>query len=58
MATQEKIQEAVNNWGSDVVSIVTDLVNLADADGAYVQFEDMGMFEYAECVEFLYFEEE
>ncbi len=58
MTTQEKIQEAVKNWGSDVVSTVTEVVNLADADGAYVQFEDAGMFEYAECVEFLYFEED
>lgn len=58
MSTHEKIQEAVKNWGSDVVSTVTEVVNLADADGAYVQFEDMSMFEYAECVEFLYFEEE
>jgi hypothetical protein len=58
MATKEKIQEAIENWGSDVVSTVREIVHLADADGAYVQFEDMGMFEHAECVEFLYFDQE
>jgi len=30
---------------------------MSDADGAYTMFEDMGQFECAEAVEFLYFDE-
>jgi hypothetical protein len=32
------------------------IVEMADADGAYTMFEDMGMFDHAECVSMLYFE--
>ena len=58
MLTKEKIHEAVETFGLSVVQEVRMVVELADPDGAYTQFEDMGMFEHAECVAFLYFEEE
>jgi hypothetical protein len=58
MATKEKILEAVENFGLSTVQEVRLMVNMADPDGAYTQFEDEGMFEHAECVAFLYFEEE
>lgn len=53
---QELVIEANELFGSDVVSEVMMAVQLADADFAYSHFEDMGMLEHAECVEFLYFE--
>ena len=58
MAIKEKILEAVENFGLSTVQEVRLMVNMADPDGAYTQFEDEGMFEHAECVAFLYFEEE
>jgi hypothetical protein len=54
--TKEKIIEAIEIFGDNVVSEVQTLVDVSDADGCYTMFEDMGMFEHAECVEFLYFE--
>ena len=53
--TNEKIKEAIENWGSDVVNDVQSIVDISDADGAYITFEDAGMFSHAECVDFLYF---
>lgn len=53
---QELVIEANELFGSDVVSEVISAVALADADFAYSHFDDMGMFEHAECVEFLYFD--
>lgn len=58
MATKEKILEAVETFGLSTVQEVRMVVELADPDGAYTQFEDMGMFEHAECVALLYFDEE
>jgi hypothetical protein len=55
--TQEKLTQAVENFGREVVAEVRTIVEFADADGAYTTFEDSGMFEHAECVEFLYFED-
>lgn len=54
--TKEKIIEAIEIFGGNVVSEVRTLVDVSDPDGCYTMFEDMGMFEHAECVEFLYFE--
>jgi hypothetical protein len=34
-----------------------EVVAMSDADGAHTMFEDIGMFECAEVVEFLYFDE-
>lgn len=53
---KEKLEEAIEIFGSDVVAEVKEIVYLSDADGAWSLFEDMGKFEHAECVEFLYFE--
>lgn len=51
-----KLQEAAAIWGNDVVSFVRSVVNMSDPDGAYSQFIDVEMQDYAECVSFLYFE--
>lgn len=53
---KEKIQEAKDTFGSDILSDVLLVVQMSDPDGAYSMFEDMGMFEHSECVEFIYFE--
>lgn len=58
MSTDEKILKAVEEFGPNTVQEVKLLVDMADPDGAYTQFEDMYMFEHADCVAFLYFEEE
>lgn len=58
MATKEKILAAVEAFGISTVQEVRMVVELADPDGAYTQFEDMGMLEHAECVALLYFDEE
>lgn len=56
MVTQEAINEAIANWGEDAVYQAMEVVAMSDADGAYTMFEDMGMFECAEVVDFLYFD--
>ena len=56
MATQEAINEAIKNWGEDAVYQAMEVVAMSDPDGAYTMFEDMGQFEMAEVVEFLYFD--
>lgn len=57
MPTKEKIQEAKAQFGEEAVNLATELVSMSDADGAYTMLEDLGQFEAAEAVEFLYFEE-
>jgi hypothetical protein len=56
MVTQEKIDAAIAEYGEDAVYQAMEVVAMSDADGAYTMFEDMGMFECAEAVEFLYFD--
>jgi len=53
---KNKLKEAIENYGRVVVSEVIEVVQMSDPDGSYSMFQDMGMFEHAECVEFLYFE--
>lgn len=56
MVTQEKIAAAIAEFGEDAVYQAMEVVAMSDADGAYTMFEDMGLFECAEAVEFLYFD--
>jgi hypothetical protein len=53
--SQEVILDAIQCFGKAVVQEVIDMVNVSDADCMYTTFEDMGMFDHAECVEMLYF---
>ena len=55
MEQSELEKQARLDFGSHVVDMVIELVEVEDADGAWSLFQDMGMFEHAECVEFLYF---
>lgn len=48
-------KEAIELYGQKIVSEVQDIVEMSDPDAAYSMFEDMGMFDHSECVEFLYF---
>jgi len=50
-------QEAITLFGKQIVNEVIEIVEMSDADGAWSLFNDQGMFEHAECVEFLYFEQ-
>ncbi len=56
MTTDEKIQDAIHEFGADIVQYVIEIVSMSDADGAYSLFEDMDMFDHQACVEMLYFE--
>jgi hypothetical protein len=49
------VKEAIEIYGKAIVSEVSMMVEMSDPDGMYTQFEDMGMYDHAECVEFLYF---
>jgi hypothetical protein len=53
--SEEKIEEAIETYGKQVVDTVLMLVGVSDPDGAHNQLEDMGMYEEAECLEFLFF---
>lgn len=53
---EEKVSEARETWGSSVVNEVLTMVQVSDPDGLWSMYEDLGRFNYAECVEFLYFE--
>jgi len=57
MVTQEAIDEAIKIFGEDVVYQAMEVVAMSDPDGAYSMFEDLGQFEMAEAVEFLYFDQ-
>ena len=57
MVTQDKIDAAIAQFGEDAVYQAMEAVAMSDADGAHTMFEDLGMFEFAEAVEFLYFDE-
>lgn len=52
--TQEMIKAAIKEFGRDVVSQSIMMVELTDSDGAYTDFEDLGMSAHAECVYMLY----
>ena len=54
--SKEKIKEAQAIYGVDTVGTVLEIVGVSDPDGAWSTFQDMGMEEHAECVEFLYFD--
>lgn len=54
---RERILKAMEEYGKEVVSTVVEIVSVSDPDGAYVHFEDYGMYEHAECVEYIYFED-
>jgi len=41
----------------EVVNEVRMIVEFSDPDGAYTTFEDQGMYDHAECVSMLYFEQ-
>ncbi len=56
MATQEAIDEAIAIWGQDTVYQAMEVVAMSDPDGAYTMFKDLGIFDQAEVVEFLYFD--
>jgi hypothetical protein len=55
---QQKLNWAIEEWGPEAVQMAMDLVTVSDPDGAYVLLEDHGMFDAAEVIEFLYFDQD
>lgn len=53
--SKETLKEAIENYGREVVAETISIVNVSDPDGAYVTFEDMGMYDHCEVIEMLYF---
>lgn len=49
------MQDAIEQFGWRTVYEVKTVVELSDPDGAYALFQDTGKDRFAECVEFLYF---
>ena len=56
MVDKEKIEEANEIFGKNIVNEVIQLVELFEPDGIYTMFEDEGMEDHVSCIEFLYFE--
>jgi len=54
---KNRIENAITQFGPKIVEDVQNMVELFDADGMYTTFSDKGMYEHAECVSFIYFEE-
>jgi len=57
MSQEEKIQQAKDEYGHDVVGTVLQMVAMADPDGAYSAFQDNEMFDHAEVVSMIYIED-
>jgi hypothetical protein len=57
MSQEEKIQQAKEEFGPEIVSVVVEMVAMADPDGAYSIFEDNSMWDHAEIVSMIYFED-
>lgn len=55
---KERIKEAKEIFGEEIVQEVLEIVHLSDPDGAHSLFEDFEKFEHAECVEFMFFDED
>lgn len=55
--SQDRVEQAIQEWGSEAVGLAMELVAVSDPDGAYTLLEDYGKFDAAEVVEFLYFGE-
>ena len=56
LSKEERIKEAVRNFGSEIVDFVLSIVYLSDPDGAWSLFESHGMKEHSQCLEEIYFE--
>lgn len=53
---EQRISQAVSEFGEEIVSVAIEMVKMADPDGAYSIFEDNGMYEHAEAVSLIYFD--
>ena len=57
MSQEEKIQKAKEEFDPEIVSVVIEMVAMADPDGAYSIFEDNSMWDHAEIVSMIYFKD-
>ena len=51
-----KLEEASKIFGEEVVQTVMESIDISDPDVAYVTLEDAGLYEEAECLSFIYWE--
>jgi hypothetical protein len=57
-ANEARVKKAIDRYGLDTVASTLSSVALCDADIAHTAFQDMGMEENADCVTFLFFNED
>jgi hypothetical protein len=53
--SKELIAEAIKTYGAIVVADVMEMVQISDPDGMFSMYEDVGLYEHAEVVSLLYF---
>jgi hypothetical protein len=55
--TKSQVREAKSLYGTEiVVTVIETVAAIDDPDGVWSMYQDMGMEEHAECLEFLYFD--
>jgi len=54
---EEKVQHAKKEFGGEMVDVAIEMVAMADPDGAYTIFEDNTMWDHAQIVSMIYFED-
>ena len=55
LTSNDVVADAMTEFGWKIVYEVRTVVGISDPDGAYSHFQDIGKDRHAECVEFLYF---
>ena len=54
---EEKVQHAKKEFGDEMVDVAIEMAAMADPDGAYTIFEDNSMWDHAQIVSMIYFED-
>ena len=53
--SKELLAEAISTYGKQVVDDVLEMIQIGDPDGMFSMYEDVGLYDHAEVVELLYF---
>lgn len=56
MNIEEKLQNAIGEFGEQIVNEVKEIIYISDPDSAWSLFSDMGQYDHVSCIEMLYFE--
>lgn len=57
-ATRSRVESAVETYGINIVGAALSSVALCDPDAAHTAFSSMDMEEHAECVAYIFFDEQ